>query len=131
MPAERTIPAPPRNPETEPFFAAAVEGRFILRCCLGCGRFHWYPRSRCPFCMGATEWREAAGRGAIYSFSVMRRVKAPFALAYVELTEGPRMMTNIVDCDFDRLAIGQDVTLVFKLADDGTPVPCFTPVEPG
>jgi len=126
---ERIIPAPPRNPETEPFFAAATEGRFILRRCVDCGKFHWYPRAYCPFCMGETEWREAAGAGTIYSFSVMRRVKAPFVLAYVELAEGPRMMTNIVDCDFDRLAIGVPVTLVFKPADDGTPVPCFTTTD--
>jgi uncharacterized OB-fold protein len=124
---ERTLPAPPRNPETEPLFAAAAEGRFILRRCVACRQFHWYPRQRCPFCMGEAEWRNGAGTGIIYSFSVMRRVKAPFALAYVELAEGPRMMTNIVDCDFDRLAIGQAVTLVFKPAEDGTPVPCFTP----
>ena len=127
---ERIIPAPPRNPETEAFFAAAAEGRFILRRCADCGKFHWYPRSRCPFCTGQTEWCDAAGTGTIYSFSVMRRGKVPFALAYVELAEGPRMMTNIVDCDFDRLAIGQAVSLVFKQADDGTPVPCFTPAKP-
>ena len=127
MRTERTIPIPPRNPEIEPFFAAAAEGRFILRCCLDCAKFHWYPRSRCPFCMGPTEWREASRSGTIYSFSVMRRVKVPFALAYVELAEGPRIMTNIVDCDFDHLAIGLAVTLVFKPAEDGTPVPCFTP----
>jgi hypothetical protein len=79
--------------------------------------------------MGETEWRVGAGTGTIYSFSVMRRVKVPFALAYVELAEGPRMMTNIVDCDFDRLAIGQAVRLVFKPAEDGTSVPCFTPAD--
>lgn len=61
----------------------------------------------------------------------MRRVKMPFALAYVEMAEGPRMMTNIVDCDLDGLAIGQAVTVVFKPADDGTPVPCFKPVAQG
>jgi uncharacterized OB-fold protein len=77
--------------------------------------------------MGETDWRNGDGTGIIYSFSVLRRVKAPFALAYVELAEGPRMMTNIVDCDFDRRAIGQAVTLVFTPAEAGTPVPCFTP----
>jgi uncharacterized OB-fold protein len=129
MSPERVIPAPHRNPEVEPFYEAAGEGRFLIRRCTKCSRFHWYPRSCCPFCRGTTEWVEGSGKGKIYSYSVMRRVAAPFVLAYVELAEGPRMMTNLVDCDFDALAIGQDVALVFKAADDGTMVPCFTPVE--
>jgi uncharacterized OB-fold protein len=129
MSSERVIPAPHRNPEVAPFFEAAGEGRFLIRRCTGCSRFHWYPRSCCPFCRETTEWVEGSGKGKIYSYSVMRRVNAPFALAYVELAEGPRMMTNLVDCDFDALAIGQEVALVFKAADDGTMVPCFTPVE--
>ncbi len=127
MSSERIIPAPPRNPEIEPFFEAAAAGRFLLRRCTQCRKFHWYPRPFCPFCQGKTEWTEGSGKGTIYSYSVMRRVKAPFALAYVELAEGPRMLTNIVKCDLDRLAIGQAVTLLFQPAEDGTQVPCFTP----
>ena len=126
MAEARIIPAPARNPETEPFYRAAGEGRFLLPFCTQCGKAHWYPRFFCPFCDGRTEWREGRGEGTIYSYSVMRRVERPFALAYVELAEGPRMMTNLVDCDFDALAIGAKVTLVFKAADDGTAVPCFT-----
>lgn len=127
MGAGRTIPAPPRDAVTEAFYAAAAEGRFLLRRCTVCQRFHWYPRSHCPFCRGVTEWCDASGDGTIYSFSVMRRATTPYALAYVELAEGPRMMTNIVDCDFNGLAIGRAVRLVFKPAEDGTPIPCFTP----
>jgi uncharacterized OB-fold protein len=65
----------------------------------------------------------------IYSFSVMRRVPTPFALAYVTLAEGPTMMTNLVDCDFDTLRIGQPVQIVWKPTEGGPPVPCFTPVS--
>ena len=52
----------------------------------------------------------ASGNGTIYTFSVMRRAKEPYAIAYVTLAEGPTMMTNIVDCDFDALRIGQPVS---------------------
>jgi len=123
---ERLIPPPPTNPESEPFYAAALERRFLIRRCTQCQRAHWYPRALCPFCPGQTEWEEASGQGVIYSFSVMRRVPAPFALAYVTLAEGPTMMTNLVDCDFDALSIGQPVRLVWKPTQDGPPVPCFT-----
>ena len=57
----------------------------------------------------------------------MRRADQPYAIAYVTLEEGTTMLTNIVDCDFDRLTIGQHVKLVFKASEDGLPVPMFTP----
>lgn len=125
---ERTLPSPPMNAEAEPFYAAAREGRFLLKRCADCGKTHWYPRAVCPHCFSsATEWVQGSGRGVIYSFSPMRRVDPPYTLAYVTLAEGPTMMTNLVDCDVDALAIGQSVKLVFKPSEDGTPVPCFTP----
>ncbi|NOG73868.1 Zn-ribbon domain-containing OB-fold protein [Roseicella sp. DB1501] len=129
MAKERSIPAPLTNPETEPFWAAAREGRFLLRACTACGRAHWYPRAVCPFCMSEkTEWREASGRGEIYSVSVMKRAPEVYAVAYVTLEEGPTMMTNIVDCDFDALAIGQAVALTWRPTQgDGPPYPQFKP----
>ena len=75
----------------------------------------------------ATELVQASGRGAVYSYSVMRRVPVPYALAYVTLDEGVTMMTNIVDCDLDAIRIGQRVRLVFKPSEGGPPVPMFTP----
>ena len=71
----------------------------------------------------------ASGRGAIYSVSVMRRgPSAPYALAYVTLEEGPAMLTKIVDCDFDRLSIGQRVAVRFVATNGGAPVPAFAPI---
>ena len=125
--SERILPAPPTTPESASFFAAAAAGKFLVRRCTACGRAHWYPRAVCPFCFGATSWEEASGRGTIYSFSVMRRVDPPYAIAYVTLDEGPTMMTNMVDCDFDALRIGQRVQLAFRPTDGGAPVPCFRP----
>jgi uncharacterized OB-fold protein len=126
---ERTIAAPPVTPETQPFWDAAAAGRLLLKRCLACGEAHHYPRSLCPFCgSDRTEWRETAGRGTVYSYSVMRRAPVPYAIAYVTLDEGPTMMTNIVDCDLDAIRIGQPVRVVFKPSDGGPPVPMFTPV---
>ncbi len=89
---------------------------------------HWYPRAICPFCASdKIEWRAASGKGTIYTYSVMRRAKEPYAIAYVTLAEGPTMMTNIVDCDFDVLRVGQPVTVVFKDTENGPPVPMFKP----
>jgi len=117
------------NPESQPFWTAAAEGRFIIPTCSACGRTHWYPRIFCPFCFSdKTEWEPASGKGRIYSYSVMRAATVPYAIAYVTLKEGPTMLTNIVDCNLDTLKIGQDVKLVFKISDEGVSVPMFKPV---
>ena len=127
-PAERKFPAPVPNPETKPFWEAADEGRLLLKRCRSCGDVHYYPRAYCPFCgSGETEWQPASGGGTIYSYSVMRRAEAPYAIAYVTLDEGVTMMTNLVDCDLDAIRIGQRVRLVFKPTEGGPPVPAFTP----
>jgi uncharacterized OB-fold protein len=129
MPDARKIPAPIVTSETETFWNAARERRFVVPTCSACGKAHWYPRAICPFCSSErVQWRNASGRGTIYTFSVMRRAKEPYAIAYVTLAEGPTMMTNLVDCDFDKLSIGQAVSLVFKDTEGGPPVPMFRPV---
>ena len=125
--ADRVFPAPPASPESAAFYEAAKQGKFMIGRCTGTGTLFWYPRAVSPFDGGPTTLEPASGKGVIYSYSVMRRVDPPFTLAYVTLAEGPTMMTNLVDCDFDALKIGQPVTLVWKPAADGTPVPCFTP----
>lgn len=126
---ERKIPAPEANPETKPFWDAAAEGRLLIKKCVTCGQVHFYPRAICPFCgSDKTEWVSASGRGTVYSYSVMRRVPIPYALAYVTLEEGVSMMTNIVDCDLDTIRIGQEVTVVFKPSEGGPPVPMFRPM---
>jgi uncharacterized OB-fold protein len=114
-------------PDTEPFFDAAREGRLLLKLCADCNQVHYYPRAVCPFCASPrTEWIDAAGRGVIYSYSVMRRADKPYAIAYVTLDEGVTVLTNLVDCDFDRLRIGDPVRAVFK-AQGELVVPMFTP----
>ncbi len=127
---ERAIPAPMTNPETEAFWSAAKEGKFLVRSCTACGKAHWYPRAVCPHCFSEkTEWKTGSGKGTIYSLSTMKRAPEPYTIAYVTLAEGPTMMTNIVDCDFDTLKIGQAVKLVFKptQGEGSPPFPCFTP----
>ncbi|MCC6709567.1 MAG: Zn-ribbon domain-containing OB-fold protein [Gammaproteobacteria bacterium] len=111
----------------EPYWEAARAGRLLLKKCTDCGKAHYYPRPLCPFCMSAnTEWLQASGHGSIYSWSVERRGTPPYAIAFVSLPEGPTLLTNIVDCDLDALAIGQKVQLAFETRDE-LPVPVFRP----
>ena len=125
---ERTIDAPQSVPETKAFGEATAAGRLLIKRCAACGESHYYPRTICPFCgSDRTEWRDASGRGTVYTYSVMRRAPVPYAIAYVTLEEGVSMMTNIVDCDLDAIRIGQKVRVVFKPTEGGPPVPMFTP----
>jgi uncharacterized OB-fold protein len=126
--ASRNLAPPVITAESKAFFDAARQGRFLVPVCTACNRAHWYPRIICPFCASdKVEWRAASGKGTIYTFSVMRRVKEPYIIAHVTLAEGPTMLTNIVACDAGDVRIGQAVTVVFQDTDNGPPVPMFKP----
>ncbi len=127
MAETRTIASPEPNPETQKYWDAAKEGKLLIMKCKDTGKPYFYPRARSPFTGSSNvEWVEAAGTGEIYTFSVMKRSKIPYCIAYVRLDEGVTMMTNIVDTDLDKVAIGQKVKVVFKETENGQPVPMFT-----
>jgi uncharacterized OB-fold protein len=120
--------APTIYPETQNYWDAASEGKLLVKRCLDCGEHHHFPRESCPFCFGErTEWRNASGQGTIYSYSVMRRAAVPYVIAYVTLAEGATMMSNIVDCDPDKLRIGQTVEVTFRPSEGGPALPMFKP----
>ena len=136
--SQPALPAPPPavNPETTAFWAATADGRLLLKRCLDCGAVIWYPRAICPACASLrTEWIEAAGRGRVYSYTVNHRGEGayqgspPFVLGYVELDEGPRMMTNLVGVDLAELAVGMPVEVVFHDTGNGSALPRFQPLR--
>jgi uncharacterized protein len=122
------VPAPSTNPETRPFWDAVAERRLVLPRCASCDAFIWYPRLFCPSCGGRdVEWVPASGRGVVYSFAVVRRGEprayegaTPYVVAYVDLEEGPRVYTNVVQCDPEDVAVGQEVEVVFETDADAT-----------
>ncbi len=126
-------PAPAVAPELAEFWAATSEGRLLIPRCDACGQTYWYPRPICPLCHSTSiTWEQASGVGTVYTFSIVRRgmgvyADAPYVLAYVDLAEGPRIMTNIVDCDIEAVEIGQPVELVFHRTSEGTALPRFRP----
>lgn len=131
MSNNRTIPAPHVEEETRPYWDGLRDGKLLVKYCRACGAAHHYPRSFCPHCgSDDTYFKESDGRGKIYSYSVFRAVPEPYAIAYVTLAGTDiSMMTNIVNCDLDRLAIGQEVKLcIVDTEGDGPPVPMFEPV---
>ena len=139
MLGERVLPAPAPFvlPEVKPFWDGTAEGRLLLPRCDDCQAVIWYPRPFCPsYASTRVSWIPASGRGSVYSYTVNRRGQADlpaykeagvYVLAYVELDEGPRVMTNIVDCDPETVKIGQRVEVVFHDTGEGTALPRFRP----
>jgi uncharacterized protein len=139
MISEQVLPAPVPfvNPEIKPFWDATAAGRLLLPRCQDCQAVIWYPRPFCPECASTNiDWFQASGRGSVYSYTINRRGQADlpeyrnagvYVLAYVELEEGPRVLTNIVDCDPDSVRIGQSVEVVFHDTGQGTALPRFRP----
>ena len=126
--SQRNIPSPPMSVENEAFWAAANEGKLMIPRCKDTGQFFWYPRNLSPFTLSNNvEMVEASGKGMIYTYSVMRRADPQYVIAYVTLEEGITMMTNIVDCDYDTVAVGQAVELDFYETENGQKVPVFKP----
>lgn len=127
--------APAVTPETEEFWAATAEGHLLLRRCDDCGIVIWYPRAHCPSCASLnTSWTQAEGFGSVYTFTVVHRSMVegfrdavPYVIAYVELDEGPRVLTNIVDCDPESVEIGQRVSAVFHDTGNGSALFRFRP----
>ncbi|MFI9801542.1 Zn-ribbon domain-containing OB-fold protein [Streptomyces sp. NPDC052302] len=116
---------------TRTYWDAAAAGRLLLRRCRACGRPHHYPRESCPHCWSeGVVWETASGRATLYTWSVVHRndlppfgARVPYVAAVVDLAEGPRMTTGLVDCpDPARLRAGLPLTAAFP---DG--VPMFRP----
>jgi uncharacterized protein len=126
------VPVPSINTDTKAFWSATTEGKLLIGRCNACGEAIWYPRPICPFCHSMdTKMEQVSGRGTVYTFTIVRRgggqyaAVAPYVLAYVELEEGPRMMTNIVDCDPGEVEIGKSVEVVFHKTEGEAALPRF------
>jgi uncharacterized OB-fold protein len=120
------------EPGVEPYWEGAAGDRLVLSRCTEDGAFIWPPRPFCPLHMGSEiRWDEVGGGGFVYSHTVVHRgegvfaASAPYVLAYVELDEGPRILTNVVTADgHSALAveIGQRVTARFDPIGHGPAV---------
>lgn len=131
---ESKLPPPIANADSRPYWDAARERRLIIRKCRACSQLHFMPRHLCPYCWSdQLEWVDAKGGGSVHSFTVIHRASdpafaplVPYAVALIELDEGPRMMANIVGPDATAVKIGDRVRVTFQDRGEGAMVPQFT-----
>lgn len=130
--AEAKRPLPKPTPETRHFWQGTAAGELRLQRCDACRHTYFPPRPFCPKCASRkVSVFKASGRAILYSYVINHRPMPPFtepySIAVVQLEEGPRMMTNIVDCDPNTVRIGQKVQLVFHDTGEGTALARFRP----
>jgi uncharacterized OB-fold protein len=119
-------PLPHIDEEHRPWWEAAQRHELYLQKCRDCGDLRFHPRALCTNCLSShTEWVRAKGSGKVYTFTVTYQNQAsgfreslPYVMAWVELSEGVKMLTNIIDCPVEQVKIDMPVEVVF---DDVTP----------
>jgi uncharacterized OB-fold protein len=131
--ADKPIPRP--TPETQPYWDGTRAGELRVQRCGACDEHYFYPRPFCPRCGSAgVEWVAVSGRARLHSYVISHRAApgfegdVPYAIAVVELEEGPRLMTNIVGVENtpENLLLDMDLEVVFQERGDQC-VPVFRP----
>jgi uncharacterized OB-fold protein len=132
QPQNGELPRPTAGPTTAPFWEACGRGELLFQSCQSCGEANFPPVEHCRWCQSAQlAWQRSAGRGDIYSFTVVHRAvtpafHAPYAPVIVSLGEGYQMLTNIVGVAPDDLAIGTRVQVQFHAVGPDVTLPYFT-----
>jgi uncharacterized protein len=126
---------PTAEADARDYWLSAANGQLTVARCDSCGNVFHYPRPHCPTCWSdQVSMIAASGRATLYTYStVYRNELAPFAqrtpyvAAVVELEEGPRLMTNIEDCEPAQLNIGMALVVAFRSLTDTVAAPVFIP----
>jgi uncharacterized OB-fold protein len=129
-------PLPQIGPDTEAFWEGCREHEIRIQKCGDCGHPRWPPALYCPNCLsGKTELITASGRGTVYSYVVYHvaydpafKQELPYVVALVELEEGPRLLTNIVERDPHAVFCGMAVETVWDDVTEAVSLPKFRPV---
>jgi hypothetical protein len=132
--SDRVIPKP--TPETQHYWDGAKQGELRLQQCNSCDKVYFPPRPFCPEC-GSRDVKviKASGKGRLYSYIINHLpapgFEGPFAVAIVELEEGPRLMTNILECEQTPKALQLDMPLevTFEKLSDEISLPQFKPAK--
>jgi uncharacterized OB-fold protein len=128
-----TRPLPVPTPDSETFWRGCADGFLTMQKCRTCGELNWFPRGMCVNCSNQKfEWLRLSGRAAVYSFSIVSRAPNDtfpprYVLALVDLEEGPRMLTHLVDVEPESVGIGMSVRVTFDRRSSEISLPMFRP----
>ena len=130
-------PLPKPSKWSRPFWEGTKQHKLLLKKCKRCGYIDHPPYLYCTSCMGEEcEWIEASGRAILYAYAVNTYAvpfpfwdDMPYVLALIELKEGPRMISNIIDCDIKDLKNGMELEVVFEDVSEDITLPKWRPAR--
>ena len=137
QPKKYSKPLPHIDEESRPWWEAIQRHELYLQKCRDCGDVRYYPRALCTNCQSSkTEWVRSKGRGKVYTFTATYqngtpgfRESLPYILAYVELDEGLKLLTNLVECRPEDVKIGMPVEVVFADVTPEVTLAMFRPAR--
>ncbi len=133
VPCDKRAPVPDEASKT--YFDGARKHELILQRCSSCGAVMWPVKMRCDTCLGTeVDWFTASGKGTLYSYALVHQVnhpgfaaQVPYNVSLVELSEGLRIVSNVVGCPDAELEIGIPIEVTFEDVDDQVSIPKFRP----
>jgi uncharacterized OB-fold protein len=126
------IPLPQPSNTSQPFWDGCRDGRLLYQRCLTCGHVVFEPAPLCRWCTSRVlQWEQSRGQGQVYSWTIAYRPQTaaftiPYAPVIVDLDEGFQMLSNLIDCDTNDLAVGMRVRVDFRQVGPLT-LPYFRP----
>lgn len=135
--SEYALPLPLITTLSKVFWDGCRENKLLYQHCRGCGEVIFFPKYFCSNCMcHDLEWLESKGRGKIDTFTVTYEGAppafmgvTPYAVAIIRMDEGYRIMSNLIECDFDQLECEMPVEVVFDPVTPEISLPKFKPVR--
>lgn len=133
---EPSKPLPIPTEDSRDYWEACRRHQLVVQSCNACGKPQFYPRALCSHCFSTDlGWIQASGRGTVYSFTIVHRppnpafnAEVPYVIALVDLDEGVRMMSWLVDCDLAAVKIGGAVEVTFRDESAAISLPMFRPI---
>jgi uncharacterized protein len=136
MPVQLPTSMIQQDGDSRPYWEGLTQGELRIQRCSTCSKAVFYPRSICPHCFAdQLSWIVASGKGTIYSYTVAHQAFGPFAadipfvIAIVELEEGVRMMTRVINAPRERVAVGAAVEVTFESVGEELTLPYFRLAE--
>ena len=128
-------PLPQPGPDMVPFFEAARRHELVVQRCAGCNTMRFPARAICSRCLARdAAWVPVSGRGTVFSFAIMHQAvhpgfaaEVPYAVVVIQLDEGPRLLSNLIDCPTGDVRIGMPVEVTFDDVAPDVTLPKFRP----
>ena len=142
MSDEYNLPIPSITSEAKPFWDGLANQLLLIPKCNDCGHLFMYPKAYCPNngCFSSNlDWEQVSGSGNLFSYTIVHRsadvrfqeiaAQKPYIFALIELEEGPKLISNLVNVDIDNLEVGMPVEIIFEKINDDITLPKFQPLN--